>query len=153
MDQGELFPPKPPEPPKPTPSKPENRAKELPESFGTAAENRAIVKASIDKTQKHTTDDWKKFALELMYRLLLLTRTFVIDDLWAEMNLVRKGKSQVMQGKVPEPEPNHSVAGWLVQEACKRGWMEKSTSFHHSERKAAHKKIQVVWISLIHRGI
>ena len=128
-----------------------NQGELFPKDRGTPTENRKIVREAIDRVTRHTSDDWKEFALEVLYRICLIERVVVTDDLWKHLDLIRlNSPKRLMNGPVPEPEPNHSVAGYLMLEGARRGWLENTGDVQRSDRKVAHRKFQCEWRSVIY---
>lgn len=108
----------------------------LGETFDEAVEAVKEKSEAIQRVADHTQDEWKRVALQKLEHLCSIMPELTVDDLREEMKIL------------PEPrEPR--VYGYVMTEGAKNDWCIPTERTRKSERKACHRRPQMVWSSLL----
>jgi len=97
------------------------------------AQRREIAIAQVDENE---VDEWKERALEAVQMCAEKNETFIVDDVWKELD--------------PSDAPHiRDAIGPVMRRAVKAGYMEATDRHRPSESLTAHGLQRRVWRSLL----
>tara|TARA_R110000868_G_scaffold165377_1_gene398927 strand:+ start:51 stop:509 length:459 start_codon:yes stop_codon:yes gene_type:complete len=93
---------------------------------------------AIAQVDKNEVDDWKERALEAVQKCAKKNETFIVDDVWKEL-------------EADDAPHIRDAIGPVMRRAVKAGYMEATDRHRPSQSLTAHRLQRRIWMSLIYK--